>query len=242
MFVTPATRNNNKRGAKATVSQNKSGRGRNTFNPEIKHYSLGANLTALANAPSATEPANTQILTLNNIAHGDDQSERTGIKIQCRRLDFRIKVAVDPNSDASNANIVADAHLFRVTIYLDRVASGGTPVWSQLLDNVPNSAGQEYDYPTLYFKRRFTLLADKFIKVGKSMVVHDGASFHSYGNFAYAEFSIPLTHATWFSDGSSNQAAIQEGNIGVFISSDASTTSYPKMKYSWRSRLMYSDQ
>lgn len=239
-FFTSATKNS-KRGARATVSQKKSGRGRISAIPEGKHYSLGSNLVALTNAPTVLEPANSQILTLNNIGQGDGPLERTGIQIQARRLEFRIKVAVDPNSDASNANIVADAHLFRVTIYLDRVPSGGSPIWKQIMDDIPNGNGQEYAFPTLYFRRRFTILADKFVKVGKSMVVHDGATFHTYGNFAYLDLSIPLSHSTWYSDGSTGLAAIQEGNIGVFISSDASATSYPKMKYSWRSRLMFVD-
>jgi len=109
------------------------------------------------------------------------------------------------------------------------------------MDNGPNNDGQEYDFPTLYLRRRFTILADKFVKVGKSMVVHDGATFHTYGNFAYLDLSIPLSHSIWYSDGTSDPTAIQEGNIGVFISADASMTSYPKMKYSWRSRLLFGD-
>lgn len=209
--------------------------------PEVKQYTLGRNLTSQDTPPAGDAPALYHILTLNNIGSGDGKSERSGLRIENESLELRMKVAVDPNSDASNANVVADAHEFRIVVYLDKISSGGAPTWGTLFEPAPNGDGQLYSYPSLQLKKRFQILDDRFVRVGKSMVVHDGSNFHSYGNLNFSKFEIPLKHTTWFSDGTTNLAAIQEGNIGVFIASDASSTTYPKMKFSFRSRLRYSD-
>ena len=44
-----------------------------------------------------------------------------------------------------------------------------------------------------------------------------------------------------YSDGTNNLAAIQQNNIGLWIASDASSTAYHTMKFSYRSKRRYRD-
>ena len=209
--------------------------------PEVKQYDTGLNLTALDTAPSSSAPGLYHVTSLCNIAAGDGQSERNGIKIQNRRLRLRIKCAVDPNSDASNANIVADAHTFRVVCYLDRSPNGHSCTWQQIFDYVPTDSGQLYDYQNKFQERRFQLLVDEVFTVPHSFVTYAGASFHSYGNNKYLEWEMPLNHATWYGDATSNLSAIQEGNVGLFICADCTEHTMPYMKFSYRSRIEFTD-
>lgn len=209
--------------------------------PETKQFDVGLNLTSLDTPGSSTAPSFYHVLTLNNIAGGDGQSERTGVKVQCRKLCLRLKVAVDPNSDASNANIVADAHTVRVIVYKDSISSGGGVTWAQIFDYVPNNDGQLYDYQNVFLKRRFKLLVDELFTIPHSYVTYDGTDFHAYGNNVVKEWTIPLSHDIWYGDTTNNYASIMEGNIGMFICSDASSTTYDKIKFSFRSRLEFMD-
>jgi len=215
--------------------------GKAKFDPELKHYAFGANLTALNTAPSSSAPALYQIVTFNNISAGDGQSERSGVKIQASHLQLRVKCAVDPNSDPSNANVVADAHVFRITVYLDRSPNGVSPTWGTVFDSVPANSAQEFDFPNVWYKKRFKLLIDEFVTVAPSFVVHDGTNFHAYGNNRFREYMIPLKHTTWYSDGTNNLSAIQQNNIGMFISCDSSSAAMPNMKFSHRGVLRYYD-
>ena len=221
----------------ATVSQNKSGR----FNPEIKQYDTGLNLTSLDTNGSSTAPALYKVGTVCNIAAGDGQSERTGIKIQARRLHLRIKTAVDPNSDASNANIVADAHTFRLIVYIDKYSNGQNVTFDNIFDYVPNDAGQLYDYPNKFQERRFKVLVDELWTVPPSYVTYDGMNFHAYGNNLVKDYDLKLNHDIWYGDTSDHESSIFEGNIGFFICSDVSNANIAKMKFSYRSRLEFAD-
>ena len=231
------TKKTNKRGAKSTVSHIKSGQ----FRPEVKQYDTGLNLTSLDTNPSSSAPALYQVTTFNNIASGDGQSERTGIKIQAKRLQLRVKTAVDPNSDSSNANIVADAHTFRIVVFLDKFKNGQTVTFDDIFDYVPTDAGQLYDYPNKFQERRFKLLVDKIFTVEPSYVTFDGHDFHAYGNNCFHEFDIPLSHDIWYGDTSNNLSAIYEGNIGMFVCADVSSANIGKIKFSYRSRLSFVD-
>ena len=234
-----ATKRKQQSGAKATVSRKKSGQMLRA--PEVKQYDVGLNLTSLDTPGSSTGPSFYHVLTLNNISGGDGQSERSGVKVQCRKLCLRVKLAVDPNSDASNANIVADAHTCRIVVYKDSVSSGGGVTWQQVFDYVPNNDGQLYDYQNVFLKRRFKLLVDELVTIPHSFVAYDGDNFHAYGNNIVREFTIPLSHDIWFGDTTNNYSSIMEGNIGMFICSDASSSTYQKIKFSFRSRLEYMD-
>lgn len=209
--------------------------------PELKWFDHGANLTSLNVAPDTDNPAYYQIQSLNQFATGDDGSQRNGFKIQAKKLTLRMKVAVDPNSDAANANIVANAHTFRVILYVDVASNGTAPTWDQLIETNPTNEGQEYAYNKLSSTGRFKILMDKWVTVPPSYVVHDGAAFHAYGNNKFFKKTIPLDFAIHYSDASNNLAAIQRNNIGMFITSDASTSSYTDMKFSFRSRLRFVD-
>jgi len=151
-------------------------------------------------------------------------------------------MAVDPNSDASSTNIVADAHTFRIVLLLDKSPNGASESWDTVFDSLPNNDGQLYDYPNMWFyKSRFELLHDKLYTVEPSYVVYDGANYHAYGNNRTIEFAVNLNHSTWYSDTTSNLAAIQRGNLTMYIASDASSTTYTTMKFSYRSWLEYED-
>ncbi len=211
-------------------------------NPELKHYTVGANLTSLDTAPSSTSPALYHVTTLNNIPAGDAQNERSGVKIQPKRLKLRVKCAVDPNSDASSTNIVADAHTFRVVVYLDRSPNGAATTWATLMQTTPTNSGQLYAYQNPWFQnRRFKVLSDRFVTVKPSMVVYDGTNFHAYGNNKFLNFDLALSHETWYSDSTNNMTAIQQGNLGFFVCADASSTTYTTMKFSYRANLRYQD-
>lgn len=209
--------------------------------PELKHYTAGLALTALDTAPSSSSPALYHISSLVNIAAGDGQSERSGVQIQAHSLRVRIKVAIDPNSDASNANVVANAHTFRIVIYQDRSSNGAGATWSTIFDSVPASSAQEYDFQNPWYNKRFKLLVDKFVVVPPAYVVHDGSNFHAYGNNQFAEFTIPLAFPIWYSDGTNNLTGIQQNNLGIFIASDSSSSAMPNMKFSYRSLFRYYD-
>lgn len=114
---------------------------RQAMAPELKHYSTGLNLTALDTAPSSTNPALYHITTLNNISQGDAEDNRNANKVCLKKVNIRVKVAVDPNSDATFTNIVSDAHLFRIILYLDTSPNGTAPTWADMFDTNPTNAG-----------------------------------------------------------------------------------------------------
>lgn len=209
--------------------------------PELMHYTTGLNLTALNTAPASTNPALYQVTSLNNIAQGDAGDGRKGNKIRLRRITIRVKVEVDPNSDGVYTNLVANAHVFRVVLYLDTRMNGASPNWTDMFDSNPTNMGQLYDYNNPYVCNRFKILVDKFITVPPSYMIYDGTNYHSGGNCKFFKASIPLDCSTWFSDGTNNLSAIQENNLGMWIASDASSTAYPTMKFSYRSKLRYND-
>lgn len=214
---------------------------RQAMAPELKHYSTGLNLTALDTAPSSTNPALYHITTLNNISQGDAEDNRNANKVCLKKVNIRVKVAVDPNSDATFTNIVSDAHLFRIILYLDTSPNGTAPTWADMFDTNPTNAGQEYDYNKICNTDRFKILSDQFVRVPPSYVIYDGSDYHSLGNFKFYKCSIPLNCPIWYSDSTNNLTAIQKNNVGMWICADASTTAYPQMKFSYRSRIRYTD-
>ena len=209
--------------------------------PEIKHFTVGKDLTALDTPPSSSNPALYCVETLINTSEGDGQTDRTGIKIQCIRIEGTIKVAVDPNSDASNSNIVADAHLFRVVLIQDRHPNGAGAGWPDVFQAFPNNEAQEFSFMNPWFTKRFNFIMDKYVRVPPSYVTHDGTNFHAYGNFKYLEFDYPLNFETLYSDNTNNLTAIQGNNLFLIIAADASSTSYTKMKFSYRIKTSYMD-
>ena len=160
------------------------------------------------------------------MAAGDDGDQRNGNKIQAKKITIRMKVAVDPNSDSSNTNIVANAHTFRVLLVVDTQPSGAAPTWAQIVENSPNNEGQLYVYNKLSSTGRFKTLMDKFITVPPSYVVFDGDNFHAYGNNKFFKKSIPLDFAIHYSDTTNNFTGIQKNNIFMIIASDASLSSH----------------
>lgn len=209
--------------------------------PETKHFVTGTNIIAFDTAPTSTNPALYKVGSLCNIAHGDGQTDRTGIKVQARKLQFRCKVSIDPNSTSTFANLVANAHEFRVTIIHDRFPNGVVPDWDEVFQVYTNNNGQLYDWIVAWHKKRFKAVFDKFIKVPPSYVVYDGATYHALGNNAHLEVDIPLNCDIMYSDGESNTSSIQENNFFVFFSSDASSTAYTQCKFSYRSNLQFQD-
>ena len=211
------------------------------YSPELMHYTTGLNLTALDTAPTSSNPAYYHITSLNNISQGDTGDGRKGNKIQLKRINLRMKVEVDPNSDDTWTNLVANAHVFRVIMYLDLRPNGAAPGWTEMFDPYPVNSGQLYDYNNPYQRDRFKILCDKFITVPPSFMLYDGMNYHSGGNCKFFKVSVPLDCATWFSDGTNNLASIQQNNLGLWIASDASSTAYPTMKFSYRTKLRYHD-
>jgi len=210
--------------------------------PELKHWDTGSDLVAISNTNTTTNPAYDQIDSLNQMAAGDDGSQRNGLKIQIRKLSFRIKLEVDSNSDAAYANLIQDAHLFRVIIYVDVSPNGTAPAWTQVFDSSPPSQGQLYDYNFTPASDRFKVLVNDLVRVGPSQMIYDGTNYHAGGNMQFRSYNIKnLNMATWFSDTTNNLAAIQRNNIGVFIACDGVAASIPHLKYSFRSRVRYED-
>jgi len=222
-------------------TQTMSVRGPQPFRPEIKTITQGLNLTALNLAPGATNPALYHVTSVCAVATGDTYSERSGNQILCRDLNLRLKVQVDPNSTATFSNLVSNSHVFRITVYKDMMPNGATVTWSTVFDTVPNNAGQEYDYQNQWSRKRFKILVDRFVRVEPSYVIWDSTNYRSLGNNKFVEFSIPLNCQTWFSDGTVSVTSIQQNNIGFFVSSDASSTAYPQLKFSYRSRVEFHD-
>lgn len=209
--------------------------------PELKWWDHGANLTALDTAPSGANPALYHVLSLNQMAAGDDGDQRNGLKIQAKKINLRFRCHTDANSDGVNANIVADAHQWRVVLYVDTAPNGAAPTWDQLIQVTPNNEAQQFAYNKLASTGRFKILMDKWITVPPSYVVYDGTNYHAYGNNKFFKKSIPLDMAIHYSDTTNNLAAIQRNNIGMFITSDGSATSYTQMKFSYRARLRFVD-
>jgi len=213
------------------------------FNPEIKQLDKGLNLTSFDTSPTSSNPALYHVTSLANMAGGDGQSERTGIKIQARKLQLRLKCAIDPNSDATNANIVADAHTFRLVVYVDRIGNGQPVTWQDVFDYVPNDDGQLYDYPNKFQERRFRILHDELYTVPPSFVVYDNDAkvFHAYGNNIITDNVFALNHDIWYANTTSDVSAVWEGNIGFFICSDFTADDVSKCKFSYRARLEFAD-
>jgi len=208
---------------------------------ELKQLEYGQDLTSLTSAPTSSSPALTVIPTLVGMATGTGSNTREGLQVQAKRLLVTVNCVIDPHSDAVNANMVANAHHFRVIIVCDRVSQGSAATWSQVFDTVPNNQAQEFDYPVLHNRRRFKILVDEYVSVPPPFVVHDGATFHSYGNKRLAKFVVPLNFPIWFNDNTASVGSVSEGNIFMFVASDASSTALGKMKFSYRSRLLFTD-
>ena len=209
--------------------------------PELKWWDHGLDITALDTAPSSTNPALYHVLSLNNMAAGDDGDQRNGSKINIKKITIRMKVELDPNSDGSNVNIVANSHTWRVLLYLDTSPNGTAPTFDQFFEVNPNNQGQLYDFNKLANKDRFKVLKDWFITVGPSYVVYDGTNYHSYGNSKFVKKTIAVNCATLFSDTTNNLASIQRNNLGMWIMCDASASSYHQMKFSYRARVRFTD-
>lgn len=209
--------------------------------PELKWHDTGKNLTTLDTAPSSTNPALYFVQSLVNIPTGDQGYERNGNKIQAKKITLRMKVNVDPNSDGVNSNIVADAHLFRVLMIVDTQPNGAGATYDQIFEVSPNNDGQEYNYNKLSSTGRFKVLMDKFVTVPPSYVVYDGSNYHAYGNNKFFKKTVPLDMAIRYSDNTSNLTAIQKNNIFLLITADAATSTFTKMKFSFRSRLRFKD-
>lgn len=209
--------------------------------PELKWHDTGRNLTVLDTAPSAANPAYFYVGSLVNISAGDAGNQRNGNKIQAKKITIRGKVAIDPNSDGTNANIVADAHTFRVFLAIDTQGNGAPPTFNQIFEVSPNNDGQLFDYNKLSSTGRFKVLMDKFITVPKCHVVYDGSNYHSYGNNVFFKKTVPLDLAIRYSDNADNVTSIQKNNIFLIVMCDASATSFTNMKFGFRSRLRFKD-
>lgn len=209
--------------------------------PELMHYTTGRNLTQFDTDPTSTNPAYYHVTTLNNIAQGDAGDGRKGNKIQLKRITIRGKVEVAANSTDDYALLVNHAHLFRVIVYLDLRPNGAAPSWTEMFDPYPVNDGQLFDYNNPYVCDRFKILKDMWISTSNPFFNYDGTNYHAGGSFKFFKLSIPLDCATWFSDGTNNLAAIQQNNIGMWICSDASTSSRPQMYFDYRSKLRYHD-
>jgi len=210
-------------------------------NAELKQLEYGQDLTALTSGPTTTSPAHTTISTLVGMATGTGSNTREGLQIQAKSIKVTVNCVIDPHSDTSNANMVANAHHFRVILVCDRVSQGAAASWSQVFDTVPNSSAQEFDYPVLHNRRRFKILADEFVSVPPPFVVHDGTNFHSYGNKKLLKVVVPLNQPIWYNDTSASVGSVSEGNILMFVACDASSSALGKMKFSYRSRLLFTD-
>jgi len=136
---------------------------------ELKWWDHGQDLTALDTAPGSGSPALYHVQSLNQMAAGDEGNQRNGNKIQIKKFNLRIKVGVDPNSDSSNSNIVANAHTFRIVVYVDTNPNGAAPAIDEIFENAPANEGQLYDYNKLSSTGRFKILIDKFIVVPPSL-------------------------------------------------------------------------
>lgn len=211
--------------------------------PELKHYTTGLNLTAFDTDPGAGNPAYYHVTSLSNIAQGDAGDGRQGNKIQLKRITVRGKVEVDSDTNATYADLINHAHLFRVILYLDLRPNGAAPAWTDMFDQFPNNDGQVFDYNNPYVCDRFKILSDKWLSTPNPYFIADtaGETFHSGGAFKFFKVSVPLDCAAWYSDGTNNLAAIQQNNIGMWICSDAAASARPKMKFSYRSKLRYHD-
>ena len=209
--------------------------------PELMHYTTGRNLTQFDTDPTSTNPAYYHVTTLNNIAQGDAGDGRKGNKIQLKRITIRGKVEVAANSTDDYALLVNHAHLSRVIVYLDLRPNGAAPSWTEMFDPYPVNDGQLFDYNNPYVCDRFKILKDMWISTSNPFFNYDGENYHSGGNVKFCKFSVPLDCATWFSDGTNNLASIQQNNIGLWIASDASSSAYSTMKFSYRSKLRYHD-
>lgn len=209
--------------------------------PELMHYTTGLNLTQFDTDPTSTNPAYYHITTVNNIAQGDAGDGRKGNKIQLKRITIRGKVEVSANSTVDYATLVNHAHLFRVIVYLDTRPNGAAPSWSEMFDVYPNNSGQLFDYNNPYVCDRFKILKDMWLPTSNPVFIFDGEEYRAGGAFRFFKLSIPLDCATWFSDGTNNLAAIQQNNIGIWFTSDASVNSRPQMYFDYRSKLRYHD-
>jgi len=209
--------------------------------PELKWYDLGTDYVALANGPTTTNPSYTIIPSLNPIVAGDEAFHRNGNKINIKKVTVRVKVAVDPNSNATNANIVASAHTFRVLLIADAYPNGQSLAWDEIFENNPAGVSQQYVYNKLSSTGRFKILMDKFVTVPPSYVSYDGTNFHAYGNHKFFKKTCNIDIATRFRDTNNGTTSIEKNNLFMVITSDASSTAWTQMRYALRTRVRFSD-
>ena len=210
--------------------------------PENKWWDHGADITALNTAPSATNPALYHVLSMNQMAAGDDGDQRNGNKITINKINLRMKVKLDENSDLVPANVVWQQHVFRVILYLDVSPNGQAPTWDQMFQVTPNNQGQLYAYNNLGDTGRFKILMDKWLDLPVPMTLIDGSgNMRCSGSERFFKKTVKLNVATRYTDATNNLSAIQRNNIGMWICSDATTTSYPQMKFSYRARVRFRD-
>ena len=193
---------------------------------ELKQLDGGLLVTALNVSPAPNSPALYQVPTVCGMATGTGSNTREGLQIQARTLKLSLSVSIGSHSAGAAADMTATGTVFRIVVYKDTVSSGATPTWADLFDTTPNNASQEYDFPTLHYRKRFKILHDQFVTVPPSYVVLASPTYHAFGNKKNVNITIPLNHQIWYNDTSSSIGSITEGNIGFFVASDATANNY----------------
>lgn len=214
-----------------------------TPGPENKWWDHGLDITPLDTPPSTTNPALYHIISMNQMAAGDDGDQRNGNKITINKINLRMKVKLDKNNDVSLANVIYEQHLFRVILYLDTSPNGNTaPTWTDMFQTTPTSQGQLYSYNNLADTGRYKILMDKWLNLPVPMTFVDSdGKIACSGSERFFKKTVKLNVATHFQDTSNNYSAIKRNNIGMFIACDASATAYTQMMFSYRARIRFRD-
>lgn len=210
-------------------------------NAEIKWYDQ-TGTSAFTSAGSAL-PTRCSIASLNLIASGNEGATRIGNKITVTKLNFRYFVGTSDGSSATFNDLISGDHYFRTMIFIDTQSNGGVPNFSDVFEEYPDGTGSDQFsiFNSLRETGRFKVLMDKVSHIPAYSPVYNTVTdhYHVPNRLCYEQASFKLNLPVVYSDAYPNGASIRNNNIFVMVfSSHASAAGF---KFTYRSRLRYSD-
>lgn len=152
-----------------------------------------------------------QIILLNGVAIGDDNSTRTGSSILAKSFNTNLKLTF--NNSASNTAI-------RLVIVMDTQSNGSTPIWTDVFTGGGTTANYVHDDSV-----RFKVLYDSIVQLSSSRPeiskrIYRKLGMHIYYDGVGSTAATIVKNALWlfmFSDEATNTPAFTYRSQFLFI-------------------------
>lgn len=208
--------------------------------PELKFIDYGIAASTITNAPTTSIPAYLQASSLNLVLKGDGNDQREGSRINAVSLEVYGELIIDKNSSGAWNTVVNSDHIFRIVVYLDKQCNQAAAPITNLFDFSLSAS----EFPigasrNLEFIDRFSILADKWVRIPAAASVWDGANFHFPGCIKQFSIKIRINKAITYTENLLNIASVTTNNLGIFFMSSASAVTQRKVAF--RSRLNFVD-